>query len=220
MTAHKKKDDLGASLFISIEGGEGSGKTLLANKMEEFFQEKGKKVLWTREPGGTSIGEYLRPLLLEPEKFLENDKLSLVSELFLFLALRAQHVEEIILPYLKKGYYVICERYHDSTIVYQGYALGLGIDYVFRACRLCLPYIEPFMTFLLDIDPIIGLQRKRKQKVLDKFEKKDLVFHQKIREGFLLVAELFSQRICIEDASLSLDEIWSSVKTKLSKCDI
>ena len=208
-------------MFISIEGGEGSGKTLLANKMESFFLERGKKVIKTREPGGTSLGEYLRPLLLDPEKFLENDdRLSLVSELFLFLALRAQHLKEVIIPYLQKGYYVICERYHDSTIVYQGYALGLGIDYVYKACCLCVPYIEPFKTFLLDIDPKIGLQRKKKQKELDKFEKKEFLFHQKIREGFLLIAKLFSHRICVEDASLPLNEVWSSIETKLNKYDI
>lgn len=216
-----KNNLLSSSLFISIEGGEGSGKTLLASKMEEFFLNKGKKVIRTREPGGTSLGEYLRPLLLDPEKFLENsDGLSLISELFLFLSLRAQHLKEIIIPYLKQGYYVICERYHDSTIVYQGYALELGMDYVSKACRLCTPYIEPFKTFLLDIDPKIGLQRKRKQKNLDKFEKKEFLFHQKVREGFLLIAESFPDRICVEDASLSINELWLSIEAKLNKYNI
>ncbi|MBF5051211.1 Thymidylate kinase [Candidatus Clavichlamydia salmonicola] len=187
--------------FISLEGGEGTGKSSLAAELEKDLLAHGLKVIKTREPGGSSLGEYLRPLLLD-EEILKKGAIGKYAELFLFLSIRAQHIEEIILPGLNDGNVIISERFYDSTVVYQGYVKGLGVNYVRDLCiKNYQPFPVPQLTLLLDLDPEEGLKRKYIQKMPDRFEKESLIFHEQIRAGFLKEAAQAPERIKILNAS-------------------
>ncbi|ETR80153.1 Thymidylate kinase [Chlamydia pneumoniae B21] len=149
-------------------------------------------------------------------------ELSRCCELFLFLGSRAQHIQEVIIPALRDGYIVICERFHDSTIVYQGIAEGLGADFVADLCSKVVgptPFLPNFVL-LLDIPADIGLQRKHRQKVFDKFEKKPLSYHNRIREGFLSLASADPSRYLVLDARESLASLIDKVMlhTQLGLC--
>ncbi len=196
-----------SSMFITIEGGEGAGKTTLAQALQQKLQKRGKKVVLTREPGGTPLGEYIR------EGLLENPSLSPYTDLFLFLGVRAQHINQVIRPALEKGMMVICDRFHDSTIVYQGLASGLGEVFVRDLCYQVVgkePFL-PDLTIVLDIPVKDGLARKRKQKKLDKFESRDTSFHDVIRSGFLDLAQKKPSRYLILDARASVDQLVEQV---------
>ncbi|WP_348664059.1 dTMP kinase [Chlamydia vaughanii] len=197
-------------MFIVIEGCEGSGKSSLAQLLKDKLIAEGKSVLATREPGGSPLGEQLRKWILEPS--VPN---SPYTELFLFLAARAQHISEKILPALESGKIVICERFHDSTIVYQGIAESLGKDYVADLCYHVVgkePFL-PDLTCLLDIPVNEGIQRKQKQKSLDKFEDKPLEYHNKIREGFLSLAQANPNSYLILDGREPIEESLNKVMT-------
>lgn len=199
-------------LFITIEGGEGCGKSTLAKNLVGALQEMGYVVFSTREPGGSQLSEHIRSLLLNPPSGLKiGDK----SELFLFLSARLQHIEEEILPHLRAKEIVICERFHDSTIAYQGCARHLGISYVEKLCSLACEGFEADVTLLLDLDPEIGLSRvkeKRKQP-LDRMECEHIQFHKEVRAGYLQLADQYPNRIVVLDASFPSDAV---VKNALS----
>lgn len=174
-------------MFITLEGIEGSGKTTLLHRLASALREQGNEVLLTREPGDSGPGRVLRDLLLNPETTLCPK-----AELFLFLADRAQHVTDIIFPALQRGITVLCDRYLDSTIVYQGYGRGLDIDMLSSLNALAIQGVWPDQTFVLDMDPTTALERaKKRNQELDpeekesRFEAETLLFHQKIRQGFL-----------------------------------
>lgn len=186
-------------MFIVVEGGEGGGKTQFIQALSKRLIEEGREIVTTREPGGCSLGDSVRGLLLDPER-----KISPYAELLLFLAARAQHIQEKIIPALKSGKTVISDRFHDSTIVYQGIAGGLGESFVTNLCYHVVgdkPFL-PDITFLLDIPAREGLLRKARQKHLDKFEQKPQIFHQSVREGFLALAEKAPDRYKVLDALL------------------
>lgn len=176
-------------MFITIEGGEGSGKTTLIQGLKQALEEKGYTVLATREPGGTALGDRIRELLLSPSDTL---KIGTLAELFLFLASRSQHLEEIIKPALKRGEIVICDRFNDSTVAYQGVARDLGTTRVRKlAIEACGGQLPDF-TILLDIDPAIGLKRSqithKKESLagsLDRIESETLQFHVIVRNALL-----------------------------------
>ena len=200
-------------MFIVGEGGEGVGKTQFTQALSQRLIEEGREVITTREPGGSSFGEQVRKLVLDPTQ-----EVSSYAELFLFLAARAQHIQEKILPALKAGKTVICDRFHDSTIVYQGIAGGLGEAFVTDLCYRVVGE-EPFLpdiTFLLDLPEQEGLLRKTRQKQLDKFEQKPRTFHQAARKGFLSLAERSPDRYRILDAFLptevSVDQALSQIR--------
>ncbi len=193
-------------MFITIEGAEGSGKTTQISHMVEFLQQKGEKCVTTREPGGTSIGKKIRAILLDPA----NKALDPLAELLLYAADRAQHVRSVIIPGLSAGKTVICDRFSDSTVVYQGFARGLDITSIQDLNKIVLDGLKPDITFILDLDPEIGLLRAQKQ--LEKgsrnnrearFELEALSFHKKIRAGFLELARLEPERFQVVDASKS-----------------
>ncbi|MEF9497137.1 dTMP kinase [Chlamydia sp. 04-14] len=198
-------------MFIVIEGCEGSGKSSLTELLKDRLISEGKAVVATREPGGSLLGEQVRNLILEPS----TTSISPYAELFLFLAARAQHITEKILPALESGKIVICDRFHDSTIVYQGIAEGLGKDYVTNLCYHVIGEQKflPNLTCLLDIPPDEGLRRKQKQKSLDKFEDKPLAYHTKIREGFLSLAEAHPNSYLILDGRQPIEESLNKVMT-------
>ncbi len=182
-------------MFISFEGGEGAGKSTLIHKVYEYLTQEKKPVLLTRAPGGTMTGELIRHLLLHHN---EHD-VSSRTELFLFLADRAQHVQEIILPALAQKKIVLCDRFNDSTVAYQGGARGFDPDWVRTLCHFATQDLEPALTLYLDIDPHEGLKRVQRSK--DRIEQENISFHQKIRSAYLSIAKKEPKRFHVLDGS-------------------
>ncbi len=197
-------------MFITLEGIEGSGKTTQAGYMVEFLEDTGREYFITREPGGTKIGEKIRSILLDTE----SKGLTPHAELLLYIADRVQHVQEKILPALSKGLTVICDRYYDATLVYQGYARGLDLKLIQKLHEIVLENPKPDITFLFDLSPEIGLKRAwtRIEKETEnsgetRFEEEKLSFHNKVREGYLRLAEREPQRFQIIDAGQTEPEV-------------
>jgi len=196
-------------LFLALEGPEGGGKTVHSRHLQEWLAGLGFDTLLTREPGGTPLGEEIRRLLLAPEL----PALAPSAELFLFLAARAQLTREVIVPALEAGRLVITDRYATSTLVYQGYGLGLDLTSIGAMNRLATGGLEPTLTIILDIDPLRGLARRRgTQLVTDRIEGRDLDFHSRVRQGYLAEARANSERFRVVDASPSENEVWAAVK--------
>ena len=192
-------------IFVTFEGGEGAGKTTLIDEAARQLASEGYSIIKTREPGGTHLGEHIRSLLLDhtPEH-----PLSAYAEVCLFLAARAQHIQEIIAPALEARKIVLCDRFNDSSIVYQGAARGLGMEKVAGFCEFISQGIQPHLTLYLDIDPALGLSRARRDspevagaRGYDRIESEGLMFHQKIREAFRALQAKNSHRIVLLDAS-------------------
>ena len=183
------------SLFITFEGPEGSGKSTHSKLLYDFLKKKGFKVLHTREPGGTAIGEKIRRILLDPE----NKLMDTVSEMLLYMAARAQIVKEKILPDLKKGRIVICDRFMDATLAYQGYAGGCDVKIINNIGSLITKGISPDITVLLDINAREGLLRSKKFK--DRMERKSLLYHKNVRRGYLAIARKEPRRIKVVSAA-------------------
>jgi dTMP kinase len=195
-----------SGIFISFEGGEGAGKTTLIEELSSSLAQLHFKILKTREPGGTKLGEHIRSLLLQHKDL----SISPRAELCLFLASRAQHVEEIILPALKAGKVVLCDRYNDSSLAYQGVARGLGIDEILPFCEFATSHLQPNLTLYLDLDPKIGLARALEhRKDTDRIESEKIAFHQKIREAYHLLEKKFPKRFRMIDASKSPKEVFN-----------
>lgn len=199
------------SLFITFEGGEGAGKTSLIDKLEHVLQQQGYSVVRTREPGGSVLSETIRKWVLE-----HNDlNIAPMTELLLFLAARAQHIAELIAPSLQKGKIVLCDRFNDSTIAYQGGARGLGVDKVISLCELVTGEYQPDITLYLDVDPTVGLARSRRTQKdtagageLDKIESQQLQFHENVRNTFLLLTKKFPKRIHLIDAHQEREQVF------------
>jgi dTMP kinase len=195
-------------LLITLEGGEGSGKTTQIQLLEKAFKATGRKCLITREPGGSNEAEAIRQLLLAGSA----DKWHPVAETLLFQAARVEHVERVILPELAKGAIILCDRFLDSTIVYQGISKGLGADYIKQLHQLTLGTMEADMTFILDIDPKIGLERaKSRMGTETRFENMDIEFHQNVREGFLAIARAEPKRCYVVDANQKPELVHTSI---------
>ncbi len=189
-------------MFISFEGGEGAGKSTLIQKIYQHLIREGKPVLLTRAPGGTMTGDLIRHLLLHQDE----NEISYRTELFLFLADRSQHVQEVILPALEKEKIILCDRFNDSTVAYQGGARGFEPQWVRKLCHFATQDLEPDVTLYLDIDPIEGLKRVKRSK--DRIEKESTVFHQKIRETYLSIAEKEPKRFHVLDGSQNPDDVF------------
>lgn len=198
-------------IFITFEGGEGAGKSSLIGGIKIYLQKKNLNLVFTREPGGTKFGEEIRNLLLKNRI----EKVSSKAELCLFLASRAQHIQDVINPALSEGKIVLCDRYNDSSIAYQGYARGLGLEEVLNFSSYIIENAIPDLTLYLDIDPQIGLSRVRSK--YDRIESEKISFHQRIREGFLKLAEKFPDRIKIIDASLPKNEVFKIAMNYIEK---
>jgi dTMP kinase len=205
------------SLFVTLEGGEGSGKSTVIERLSEGLKAKGFDVLTTREPGGSDLGEQIRIWLLhhKPEVSVGD-----YAELLLFLAARAQHLEELILPALDKGKIVLCDRFNDSSVAYQGAARGLGVDVVEQQCNLACHGVVPDVTLFMDVDPEIGLERTRKtvkasalKGEVDRIESEKMAFHEKVREAMQTLAKKHSHRMKTVDASQTLDEVYEQCLT-------
>ncbi|WP_374719626.1 dTMP kinase [Parageobacillus toebii] len=193
--------------FFSFEGPDGAGKTTMITKLESFLREKGFDVLSTREPGGVRIAEEIRSIILNP-KHTEMDGR---TEALLYAAARRQHLLEKIIPAIKAGKIVLCDRFVDSSLAYQGFARGLGIDEILQINQFAIDGYFPSLTIYFDIDPKIGLERiqKNKQREINRLDMESLSFHYKVREGYLKIAERFSDRVIIIDASKPVDEVFA-----------
>ncbi|GAQ95791.1 dTMP kinase [Thermodesulfovibrio aggregans] len=183
-------------IFITFEGIEGSGKTTQGKLLFESLKKQGYDVVYTYEPGDTEAGKHIRELLLNSEI-----KITPLCELLLYFADRAQHIEEKIKPYLEVGFTVICDRFTDSTIVYQGYARGISIDLIQNLNRELFNDFMPDLTVLLDCPVEIGLGRNRKINKKDKFEIENFSFHEKVRNGYLELAKRSQERFFVLDAT-------------------
>lgn len=194
-------------LFITFEGGEGAGKTTLISRIRDYFDERGSEVVSTREPGGTPLAEKLRDLVLNGGKDLA---LTFKAELLIFLAARASHVDQLIRPSLNESKIVLCDRFNDSTVAYQGYARSLGVEETETLCAFATGNLVPDLTFYLDLNPEEGFGRMKKaSRSQDRMESEELSFHQKVRDGFLELVKRYPQRIKRLDASLSPDDVFA-----------
>ncbi len=207
-------------MFITFEGPEGSGKTSQIVPLAAFLREQGYSNITTREPGGTEIGDQVRAILTN----LDNTSMNPRTEILLFLAARAQLVEQCIRPALSPGSVVLCDRYGDSTLAYQGYGHGTGLDRLRQMLNFATGSLWPDLTLLLDIDPEQGLQRKRSGGEWNRLDAYDLAFHQRVRQGYQALARQEPQRWVIVDASQPFDilqqQIRQIVLDRLSSRDI
>lgn len=193
--------------FITIEGPDGSGKSTQIDLLRKYLEDRGLKVALTREPGGTAISEKIRELVLSPE----NTEMCKMTEALLYAAARAQHVEEKIIPLLEEDYVVICDRFVDSSVVYQGVARNLGIDVVEGINKYAIQNVMPESTFLLYIDAEEGIKRKSNQQELDRLEAEDISFHKTVCQGYKELHALHKQRIRYIDASQSIEKIHKDI---------
>lgn len=190
--------------FLTFEGGEGAGKTTLMAALETTLLQEGFSVLRTREPGGTPLGDAIRQLVLH-----HKEAISPYAELSLFLASRAQHVQEVIKPALERGMLVLCDRFNDSSVAYQGAARGLGVEAVSQFCTFASQGLVPDLTFYLDIDPAVGLARAQSARgSKDRIEEETLSFHQKIRAAYHQIEKREPLRFHRLDGALSPELVY------------
>ena len=196
------------SFFITIEGPDGSGKSTQAQLLADHLKDKGYDVLFTREPGGTEIGDQIRRVIMS----LDNKRMSPQAEFLLFSASRAQLVREVIQPKLAAGGVVVCDRFYDSSLAYQGYGHQLNLDQLRSVTEFVTGGLVPDLTLLLDLPSGVGLNRRREAGLWNRLDDYDLAFHERVRAGYLQLAEAESQRWVVIDATRSPDEIQESVR--------
>ena len=199
--------------FITTEGTDGAGKSTQIAMLVEFLKNKGIECVVTREPGGTKIGEKLREIVLDPE----NAEMTYVTEAMLYAASRAQHVEEKIIPALKEGKFVICDRFLDSSLVYQGYARGLETEMIEKINGYALCGIKPDITLFFDIRPEVGITRKKNMHDLDRIEREKADFHQRVYKGYKTLAEKYPERIKSINAEKTVEEVHRQVVEAIKK---
>jgi len=206
-------------MFITLEGIEGSGKSSQVRTVADWLTAAGHHCLTTREPGGTAIGGQIRSVLLDPD----NTALAPAAELLLYVADRVQHLETVVHPALSAGKTVVCDRYFDATLVYQGYARGLDKEMILRLHRLACNGLMPDLTLLLDLDPQIGLDRAWKrihahgvQAKESRFETETLAFHGRVREGYLDLARREPQRFAVIDAGADQSTVSEQIRAVLA----
>lgn len=185
--------------FITLEGGDGSGKTTVLGRVAAYLQNHSMPYLITREPGGIEIAEKIRSIILDPAHTAMDAR----TEALLYAASRSQHLAEVVEPALQEGLTVLCDRFVDSSLVYQGYARGLGMEEVWSINRFAIGNRMPDLTFYLDVDPEVGLSRiaANQEREVNRLDLESLAFHKKVREGYQLVAESNPQRIVVLDAN-------------------
>ncbi len=195
-------------MFITFEGPEGSGKSSQLPALAEFLETLGYKVVRTREPGGTKIGDQIREVLVR----MENADLHPRTEILLFLAARAQLVEELIIPSLEEGKVVLCDRYGDSTLAYQGYGHGLDMDRLRSMLQFATAGLKPDLTILLDVDVLTGLKRKKAKDEWNRLDAFELSFHERVRTGYHELAAEEPDRWRIVDASESAECVQTEIR--------
>jgi dTMP kinase len=206
------------SIFITFEGIEGSGKTTQIQMLSNHLDEQGFEHLLTREPGGTVIGDHIRRLVLNPA---HND-MTPTCELLLYTAARAQHVEQVIRPALEQGRVVLCDRFRDATLAYQGYARGLSLDVIRHLHQIDVLSLQPTLTVLFDIEAKAALERARsrdhtRSEDETRFEQEDLAFHERVRAGYLELARQEPRRFTVIDARGTVSEVHPRVLAAIQR---
>ena len=207
-----------AGILISFEGSEGSGKSTQIARLAEHLQKVGREVIATREPGGTEIGEQIRNIIVHNSK---GDEMCAETELLLFTAARAQVVREVIAPALIRGAVVLSDRFLDSSTVYQGIARNLAPDPVNQINRFAVGSVMPDITIVIDVPTDVSLARirQRASDLPDRMERENIEFYNKVREGYLLLAQQWPERVIVIDGTQSPDtiekEIWGVVQERL-----
>ena len=195
--------------LISFEGGEGSGKSTILKRLAEYLIQQGYSVVCTREPGGIEIAEQIRNVILDKK----NVNMDAKTEALLYAAARRQHLVEKIIPELEKGTIVLCDRYIDSSLTYQGYARGLGIEEVYTINQFAIGDFFPDLTLYLDVSPTIGLSRIQKDgaREVNRLDLESLEFHSKVREGYLKLLKQFPERIKAINAENEIEVVLEEV---------
>ncbi len=202
------------SLFITFEGVEGSGKTSQIQRLKKYLTQKGIPCKVTREPGGCAIGEKVRKILLNPD----HREMVPATELFLYEAARAQHVKEVLKPLLKRGEIVLCDRFCDATLAYQGYGRRIDLKWIERLNRVSSQGIKPDVTFLLDCPSDVGLnralQRNRtlRQEREERFEREEIQFHRRVRKGYLAIARREPHRVKVIDTREGEEKVFEKIR--------
>jgi dTMP kinase len=201
--------------FITVEGPEGAGKTTIIDMLASNLAEEGYQVLQTREPGGIEIAEQIRSVILDKK----NTKMDPRTEALLYAAARRQHLAEKVKPALDEGYIILCDRFIDSSLAYQGHARGLGIEEVYSINSFAIEGMMPELTLYFDIAPEAGLERinQHKGREVNRLDLEKLDFHHKVREGYLKLMELYPERIFKIDASRPLEEVYQQAESKLKE---
>jgi dTMP kinase len=192
-------------IFITFEGIEGSGKSTQTKKLAESFKAIDKEVVLTREPGGTELAEKIRNFIMETDGFQP------ITELLLHNAARYEHVTNLIKPSLSAHKVVICDRYVDSTMAYQGYAMKVGKKLPALIHNFCMEGVTPNLTIILDLDPAIGLERSKSRGVQNRYESFDLEFHTRVRNAFLDIAKIAPSRCFVINAEMDIDSIHKEI---------
>ena len=202
-----------AGVFINFEGGEGSGKTTIANMIQKTLAQEGYHVVLTREPGGVEIAEKIRDIIHDV-KYINMDR---KTEALLYAASRRQHLVEKVIPALENDAIVICDRFVDSSMVYQGIARGIGIDEVYQMNLFATENILPKRTIFFDIQPEDGLKRvyENKDREVNRLDLENIDFHRKVYQGYLSLCDKFPNRIVKIDASLDIDHVYQQVLKKI-----
>ncbi|MCS6772989.1 MAG: dTMP kinase [Anaerolineae bacterium] len=200
-------------MLITLEGLDGSGKTTQARRLADWLSAQGADVLLTREPGGTAVGDAIRALLADPA----HAGMEARAELMLFCASRAQLVAERIRPHLDRGGVVVCDRFADSTLAYQGYGRGLDLAFLRALLDFTTGGLTPDLTLYFDLPPELGLSRRRRQGTLERMETEQLAFYQRVRQGYLELASQSPARWCVIDATQPEEIIAAAVRAFIAE---
>ncbi|WP_019157189.1 dTMP kinase [Robertmurraya massiliosenegalensis] len=202
-------------LFITLEGPEGAGKTTILSRLAKRFQKEGIKVLHTREPGGIEIAEQIRKVILDKN----NTAMDSRTEALLYAAARRQHLVEKVQPALEEGYVVLCDRFVDSSLAYQGYARKLGIDEVYSINQFAIDDMMPNLTLYFDIDPKVGLERisRSDEREVNRLDLEELQFHEAVREGYQILLTRFPERMRKINAEQSLDDVFEKAYKEVDR---
>lgn len=202
-------------IFITIEGGDGTGKTTQIKLIAEYLRESKIEYILTREPGGIDISEQIRGIILDRENIAMDAR----TEALLYAASRRQHLIERVIPAIKEEKIVICDRFVDSSLAYQGFARGLGIDEVFKINQFAIEGYMPILTIYLDIDPSIGIDRINKDRAreVNRLDLEKNSFHEKVREGYHILIKRYPERIKLVDANQSVERVFEDIKFHIKK---
>lgn len=204
-----------SGLFITIEGPEGAGKTTVLEHIVKELRKQGHPVVQTREPGGIAIAEQIRSVILNKD----NTSMDARTEALLYAAARRQHLIEKVVPALQEGSIVLCDRFVDSSLAYQGHARGLGMDEVASINAFAIDGVMPQLTLLFDVRPEVGLARIHRHdgREVNRLDLEDLSFHQKVREGYLKLAQSHKERIVVIDAEQHQENVYEEVLAQIAK---
>lgn len=200
-------------LFITMEGPDGAGKSTQIDLLRDYLLEKGYDIIVCREPGGTEISESIRQIILNKDY----TKMGNMTELLLYAAARAQLVEEVIRPAIEEGKVVICDRFLESSVVYQGIARGMGIELVYKVNEYAIGDMMPDLTVMIDLDAEEGIQRKKNQTELDRMERESIEFHEKVVDGYRSLLNQGLDRIKRVDGMQPVDAIQTRIRELVNK---